>query len=65
MGVAFSLGVGLIESPLSILLATTFAMGGATLTARSVLVTALTQRRRQLEELADRLVAILKRRPER
>jgi len=65
LGVAFSGGIGLIQSPLSVLLAAVFAMGGAVLTARSVLVTALTQRKRQLEELADRLAAIVEEPPAR
>lgn len=65
LGVAFSGGIGLIQSPVSVLLAAAFAMGGAVLTARSVLVTALTQRKRQLEELADRLAAVVEERPAR
>lgn len=63
LGIAFSGGVGLIQSPVSVLLAAAFAIGGAVLTARSVLVTALTQRKKQLEELADRLTAIIERGP--
>ena len=57
-GIAFSLGIGAAESPLSVLFATVFAMGGAVLTARSVLAAATTQRRGQLENLADRLAAL-------
>jgi tRNA A-37 threonylcarbamoyl transferase component Bud32 len=65
LGIAFSGGVGLAQSPVSVLFASAFAIGGAVLTARSVLVTALTQRRKQLEELADRLVTIVERGPRR
>ncbi len=59
LGIAFAGGIGLADSPISVLLAAGFSMGGAVLTARSILVTALTQRKRQLEELADRLAAII------
>ncbi len=57
-GIAFSLGIGAAESPLSVLLATIFAMGGAVVTTRSVLAAATNQRKGQLENLADRLAAL-------
>jgi len=57
-GFAFSLGVGLVDSPVSVLLATVFAIGGAAVTARSLLAAATTQRRQQLDRLADRLAEL-------
>ena len=57
-GLAFSLGIGAADSPLSVLLATIFAMGGAVVTTRSVLAAATNQRKGQLENLADRLAAL-------
>ncbi|UCG86609.1 MAG: hypothetical protein JSW71_22370, partial [Gemmatimonadota bacterium] len=58
-GFAFSLGVGLADSPLSVMIASTFAIAGAALTARSLLAGATTQRSQQLERLADRLAALV------
>jgi hypothetical protein len=57
-GLAFSLGVGLADSPVSVLLATAFAIAGAAVTARSLLAAATTQRTQQLEGLADRLAEL-------
>jgi tRNA A-37 threonylcarbamoyl transferase component Bud32 len=57
-GFGFSLGFGLVDSPISVMIATVFAIAGAALTARSLLAAATTQRKQQLERLADRLAAL-------
>jgi len=60
-GFTFSLGFGLVDSPISVLIASVFAIAGAALTARSLLAAATTLRKQQLERLADRLAALASR----